>query len=353
MNHIRASTVSPDHSTRKELPLSGRTGTVALFSDELLEEVLDPEPLIDAVESAFRARGRGSAAPGGVLGVELAGGGFHLKAAALAPDRGVFVAKLNGNFPGNAATNGMPTIQGLVVVADAATGAPLAVMESGTLTRLRTAAATAVAIRHLARSAADRVTLVGCGVQAFDQLRFALVARPYRQVTLIDTRRELARALAARVERELGVEAVAGTDLTAACAASAIIIACTTSRTPFLELAMVSAGALVAAVGADNPHKVELAADLMAAAKVVTDSTAQCAAIGDLRHAIARGAMRAEAVHAELGEIVAGVRPGRESANERIVFDSTGIPIQDAAAAELVLSQVAGRKDVPRFTFRA
>lgn len=308
-----------------------------------------------AVESAFREHGRGAAAPGGVLGVELASGGFHLKAAALSAERGVFVAKLNGNFPGNAAANGggMPTIQGLVVVSDVATGAPLAVMESSSLTRLRTAAATAVAVRHLARSDADRLTLVGCGVQAFDQLRFAQVARPYRQVTLIDAHPELAQSLAQRVEQELGVEAVAGDDLAAACAASAIIITCTTSRTPFLERAMVSAGVLVVAVGADNPHKVELTAELVATAKVVTDSTAQCATIGDLRHAIESGAMQAAAVHAELGEIVAGTRPGRASASERIVFDSTGIPIQDAAAAELVLSLTSGRTDVPHFTFRS
>lgn len=318
--------------------------------------MLKPAELIDAVESAFRERGRGSAAPAGVLGIEMAGGGFHVKAAALRPEHGVFVAKLNGNFPGNGTLNGLPTIQGLVIVADVATGAPLAVMESSSLTRLRTAAATAVAIRHLARrdAAGLSLTLIGCGVQAFDQVRFAQVARALRRVTLVDQRADVARALAQRIERELGVESVVsvGDDVAATCAPSAIIITCTTSRTPLLESGMVAAGTFVAAVGADNPHKVELAPDLVASAKVVTDSTAQCAAIGDLHHAIARGVMKVDAVHAELGEIVAGARPGRESEAERIVFDSTGIPIQDAAAAELVLALTAERSDVPRFNFR-
>ncbi len=311
--------------------------------------------MIDAVEAAFGARGEGRIAPGGVLGVEMASGGFHIKAAALGADRGIFAAKLNGNFPGNPTTNGMPTIQGLVLAVDVATGAPRAVMESSSLTRLRTAAASAVAIRHLALADADRVTLIGCGVQAFDQLRFAHTARALRSITLFDPQVDAARALAMRIEEELGIMSHVADDLqqAAKAGAGAIIITCTTSRTPFLDSAMVAAGTLVVAVGADNPHKVELAPALLASSKVVTDDTAQCAMIGDLHHAIASGAMRREDVHAELGEIIAGTRPGRGSRDERIVFDSTGIPIQDAAAAELVLARIEGMDDVQHFTFRS
>jgi alanine dehydrogenase len=285
----------------------------------------------------------------------MANGGFHLKAASLGATRGIFAAKLNGNFPGNPTTNGMPTIQGLVVVADVATGAPLAVLESSTLTRLRTAAASAVATRHLARHGADRASIVGCGVQAFDQIRFTHAARPLRSVTLFDPREDAVRALAARVERELGLEARIAPDLdtAATAAAAAILITCTTSRAAFLDDAMVAEGTLVLAVGADNPHKVELSASLMRAAKLVTDDTAQCATIGDLHHAIAAGAMRVDEVHAELGEVVAGKRPGRASPAERIVFDSTGLPIQDAAAAELVLSRIACFDDIQHFDFRS
>ena len=317
--------------------------------------MLDPLALIDAVEAAFRARGNGYIAPGGVLGVEMAGGGFHIKAAALHADRGIFAAKLNGNFPGNPASNGMPTIQGLVLAVDVATGAPRAVLESSSLTRLRTAAASAVAIRHLARADADRVTLIGCGVQGFDQLRFAHIARTTRSITLFDSQVSAARSLAARVERDLGVSARVADDLDSAAAAGAgaIIITCTTSRAPFLEPWMVAAGTLVVAAGADNPHKVELAPALLAASKVVTDDTAQCAMIGDLHHAIASGAMRREDVHAELGEVIAGARPGRASRDERIIFDSTGLPIQDAAAAELLLARIAGMDDIQHFAFRS
>lgn len=326
---------------------------VALFTATLVAEVLRPEPLIDAVEAAFTHRGRGQPNPGGVLGVEMAAGGFHLKAAALSADRGVFAAKLNGNFPGNPAANGMPTIQGLMIVADVCTGAPLAIMDSGSVTRLRTAAATAVAIKHLANTGADQLTIIGCGVQAYDHIRFAHVVRPLRRVVLVDAQPEQAQRLAIRVVRELGMEISVGADVASACAESEIIITCTTSRAAFLERTMVPPGAFVAAVGADNPHKSELAAALLANAQVITDSTAQCAEIGDLRHAITSGVMTAANVHAELGEVVAGVRPGRESASQRIVFDSTGLPIQDAAAAQLALTLAASRTDLPHFRLNA
>ncbi len=329
-------------------------GTVLLMSARELDSLLSPVALIDAVEAAFCARGLGAAQPGGVLGVELARGGFHVKTAALGADQGSFAAKLNTNFPGNPEANGLPTIQGVVLVADVATGEPQAILESGSITRLRTAAASAVAVRHLANDDANTLTLIGCGAQAFDQVRFAHAVRPLRIVTAFDSRVDVAAALVARLGAELGIIARAGDDLGAACAESAIIVTCTSSRLPVLHDSLVPPGALVVAVGADNPHKHEIYPALMAHAVVITDDTAQCATIGDLHHAIAAGAMTVDDVRAELGEVIAGVRTGRRSREERIVFDSTGTPIQDAAAASLVLalaeSSAGGART--RFSFR-
>jgi ornithine cyclodeaminase/alanine dehydrogenase len=98
----------------------------------------------------------------------------------------------------------------------------------------------------------------------------------------------------------------------------------------------VRAGAFVAAVGADNPDKQELEPELLGASVVVTDSTAQCAEIGELHHALASGAMTQERVHATLGQVIAGLRPGRVAPNDVIVFDSCGIASEDVAAAALV-----------------
>ena len=113
-------------------------------------------------------------------------------------------------------------------------------------------------------------------------------------------------------------------------------ITCTPSRTAFLRREHVKPGALVAAVGADNPSKSEITPELMAASRVVTDVTGQCVEIGDLRHAIAAGAMRREDVVAQLGEVVAGQRKVRRSDDDIVVFDSTGAGFQDTAAAAVI-----------------
>lgn len=328
---------------------------VLLLSESDLDSALDPKACIAGVEEAFRDRGRGVSQPAGVLGVHLADGAIHLKAAALAPDHGVFAAKVNANFPGNPRLRGLPTIQGLVVLIDAANGTPLAVLESGVLTRLRTAAATAVAARYLARPDAAVATIVGCGVQAESQLEFVHHVRPLARAMTYDAHGEVSRTFAARATRRLGVEVQAVDSIHPACRESDIIITCTPSREPFLEPGDIPAGAFVAAVGADSPEKQELDPAIFAggAAALVTDLTAQCAEFGELRHVLAAGVMAPDDVRAELGEIIAGAKVGRHHPEERIVFDSTGTPIQDAAAAAAAYDRARALGLGAWFTFRS
>jgi ornithine cyclodeaminase/alanine dehydrogenase-like protein (mu-crystallin family) len=111
------------------------------------------------------------------------------------------------------------------------------------------------------------------------------------------------------------------------------VITCTPAQRPILEHDDVRAGCLVAAVGADNPHKQELESELLARAKVVCDVTEQCAVMGDLHHAMKAGVMKRADVFAELGEVVTGGKAGRERDEEIIVFDSTGMALQDLVAA--------------------
>jgi ornithine cyclodeaminase/alanine dehydrogenase-like protein (mu-crystallin family) len=117
---------------------------------------------------------------------------------------------------------------------------------------------------------------------------------------------------------------------------SGIIITCTPSRHPFLKREGVPPGTFVAAVGADNEDKSEISPELMAEAAVVVDSLEQCAAIGDLHHALAAGVMTREDVRADLGEVIVEPARGRRSRGEIVVFDSTGVAIQDVVAAALV-----------------
>jgi ornithine cyclodeaminase/alanine dehydrogenase-like protein (mu-crystallin family) len=232
--------------------------------------------------------------------IDVAHGAFHLKPANLPRGPGYVAVKVNGNFPDNRARHGLPTIQGAVLLADASNGRPLALLDSAEITLQRTGAATAVAARHLARADARTATICGCGAQAPLQLAALRHALDLRRVFAWDIDPAAARAFAARMAAETGlaVEPIAG--LREATRVSDAIVTCTPTRVPFLGLDDVLDQALV---------------------------------MGDLHHAVAAGAMRAEHVHAELGQVIAGTRPGRRDDDAVIVFDSSGTGIQDAAAA--------------------
>lgn len=304
-----------------------------LLSRGDVERLLTPETCIAAVEDAFRRLAEGKVPPPGILGMHAGEGSFHVKASFLTLDRPYFAAKLNANFPQNGKRRGLPTIQGVVILCDAANGTPLAVMDSMAITALRTAAATAVAAKYLAPEHCDAALICGCGAQAAAQLRALLQVRKPARVYAYDQDRERARRFASAQEAELPIEVSAVPDLGEAAAASRIIVTCTTAQRYFITRDMVKPGTFVAAVGADNENKQEIEPALMASATVVTDLTDQACTIGDLHHAIAAGAMSREQVHAELGEVVAGKRRGRANATEVIIFDSTGTGLQDVAAA--------------------
>jgi ornithine cyclodeaminase/alanine dehydrogenase-like protein (mu-crystallin family) len=143
----------------------------------------------------------------------------------------------------------------------------------------------------------------------------------------------------------LGFEVLAVDDLDRAARASDICVTCTPSRKPILGHRAIGPGTFIAAVGADNENKQEVEPALMAASVVVVDMVEQAATIGDLHHAIASGALTAADVRAELGQVVAGLRPGRQSDDEIVIFDSTGMALQDVAAAAAVYERAvhAGR----------
>lgn len=311
-----------------------------LLSRSDIARLLTLDGCIERVKEAFQLLAEGRVLNPGVLTVPAAGGTFHIKAAGLKLQHTYFAAKTNANFPGNAKGRGLPTIQGVIVLCDGEDGRPLAVMDSMEITSLRTAAATAVAAQYLARPESRTVTVCGCGVQGRVQLRALKRVLPIERVLAYDA--DPARA--AVFARETRAEAVG--DLRAAARQSEVIVTCTTSTEPLLGASDIAPGAFIAAVGADSPHKQELAPDLMRAGKVVADVLDQCVVMGDLHHAIAAGAMSREDVHAELADLVAGRKPGRTCSEEITIFDSTGTAIEDvavaAAAYEAALAAGAG-----------
>jgi alanine dehydrogenase len=307
---------------------------VRILTRSDVERVLDSPSCIEAVEDAFRIRGRGEPAPSAVLGVHARDGGFHVKAAALRlGGRDLFAAKINANFPGNPSKHALPTIQGMLGLFDAQRGVPLALMDSMSVTTIRTAAATAVAARHLALPGAASLAVIGCGVQALPHVAAIHAVRPLASVVAFDIDAGARHALATSVRRDYGILATATGSVEAAVREADLVVTCTPSKSPILDETMLKAGAFVGAVGTDNEHKSEIAPSLMAMAAVIVDDLDQCATIGDLHHALVAGAMSREGVRASLAEVVTDPRRGRRDASEVVVFDSTGVAIEDVAAA--------------------
>jgi alanine dehydrogenase len=303
--------------------------------------LLTLDECIAAVEHAFALQAEGKALGPGVLALHAASGGFHVKAAGLPLGRFYVAAKVNANFPDNPA-RGLPTIQGVVVLSDGETGQLLALMDSMEITALRTGAVTAVAARYLARPDARVATIVGCGRQGRIQLAALASVRKLERVYAVDRDATISRRFADRMSAELGVDVRPVAALAEASRQSDLWVTCTPSRSPLLSRENVAPGAFVAAVGADNEHKQELDPGLLAAASVVVDSLEQCAAIGDLHHALRAGAMSLTDVYAELAEVVVGRKPGRRSPEDIVVFDSTGVAIEDVAAAAMVYEKALG-----------
>jgi alanine dehydrogenase len=312
------------------------SGSFLFLSSVDVRNLLTMDECMAAVELAFRLHGEGRTAPPAVLGLHVSHGGFHIKAGVLSLSRNYFAAKVNANFPENPARLGLPTIQGTIILCDADNGIPLALLDSGDITALRTAAATAVASKHLARPDSRVITICGCGIQGRKQLAALLRVFPITTVFAYDKSRESALKFASEVSPSLNISITVVDEVAAHVRSSDICVTCTTSQEPLISPDDVCPGIFIAAVGADNPQKQEIHSTLMARSKVVCDVIEQCAAMGDLHHALAAGTMQTESVHAELGEIVAGRKRGRESAEEVIVFDSTGMALQDVATAATV-----------------
>ncbi|HET9489228.1 MAG TPA: ornithine cyclodeaminase family protein, partial [Methylomirabilota bacterium] len=281
----------------------------------------------------LHAEGR-TLAPG-VLGVPAGRGGFHIKAAGLVGERSYFAAKTNANFPDNSRF-GLPTIRGTVVLAEAETGEPLAMMDSASVTALRTGAATAVAAKFLARDHARTATIVGCGAQGEIQLAAIAAVLPLQHVWVFDTVGVRAESLATRARAALQIHVEAATKLHAASRECDVCVTCTPSRHWLVSRDDVAPGTFIAAVGADSYGKQELEPSLLASSTLVVDVLEQCAEIGELQHALAAGLMTRDQVHAELAEVVVGRRPDRTRDDEITVFDSTGTALQDVAAAIVV-----------------
>jgi ornithine cyclodeaminase/alanine dehydrogenase len=291
---------------------------------------------IRIVEDAFRRYAEGASFDPVLAHVDVDQGEFHIKAGGLRGAPPYFALKVNGGFFQNQARYGLPNIQGLIVLSRADNGTPLAVMDSAEITIQRTGAATAVAAKLLARPNSRVCVVCGCGNQGRVQLRALARVLPLEQVFAWSRDKVRAADYCDSMTQELGISVVPCEEIGGVLRESDVLVTCTPSKVPLIRRADVPSGMFIAAVGADSPGKQELDPELVAESKLVADLAAQAISVGETHHAIQAGLMSAGSIHAELGDILAGKRPGRVSGGEVIIFDSTGTALQDVAAAAAV-----------------
>ncbi|MBL8672115.1 MAG: ornithine cyclodeaminase family protein [Alphaproteobacteria bacterium] len=340
-----------DHHQSRQPAADQPAEAVLLLSAADLRGLLTPGDCRAALAQAYAALHEDRASAGQSVGFRAAAGSFHVKAALLPGTRAVFAAKINANFPGNPAATGRPTIQGLVLVASATDGRPLAILDSAELTALRTAAATALAATHGARPDSATALVVGCGRQAPYQVEALCAVLPLRHLLLRDIEPARAERLARLLAPRLRCDIVPEGGLAAAALQSDVIVAATTATAPYLTADMVRPGSFVAAIGADSAQKHEVAPGLLAASRTIVDDLEQCAAGGDLAHAIRAGAMQPGAVIADLAALAAGAARARLADSDIVVFDSTGSGVQDVAVAAAAHAQASARGVGWRFAF--
>ncbi|WP_350334372.1 iminosuccinate reductase BhcD [Coralliovum pocilloporae] len=241
--------------------------------------------------------------------------------------------KSGGYWPGNEA-KGLTNHQSTVFLFDADTGKAKAVVGGNLLTALRTAAASAVSIRHLAREDAKVLGMIGAGHQSAFQMRAALEQRSFEKVIGWNYHPEMLSRLE-ETAREAGLpfEAV---DLDRLGAEADVIISITSSFAPILNAAQVTPGTHLACMGTDTKGKQEVDANLLAKARVFTDEVAQSVTIGEAQHAVAQGLIKDADITA-IGAVINGTHQGRTSPDDITLFDGTGVGLQDLAVASAVV----------------
>ena len=292
----------------------------------------------ECVRDAFVALAEGRAILPPPIGFQFpaTGGEMHVKGAHL-EGFATYTVKMATGFPANREA-GLPVMSGLMVVFDAATGFVQAILlDNGYLTEVRTAAAGALAAEALSRVDASTVAVLGAGGQARHQLEALVRVRPIERVRAWSRTQERTEAYAGDVGR-MGLDAEVCPSARDAVAGADIVLTVTPAKRPIVEAGWLSPGTCVVAVGSDFEDKQELDAEVVGRAdKYVADSIAQCLRYGELHHAVDAGAMTVERVHGELGQVLSGRVPGRETEEEITVADLTGLGIQDAAIADLVV----------------
>ncbi|WP_332685710.1 ectoine utilization protein EutC [Bosea sp. (in: a-proteobacteria)] len=299
--------------------------------------------VIACVEEAFAALATKAVAMPPILRLDIPEyrGEVDVKTAYV-PGLDGFAIKVSPGFFDNPKL-GLPSLNGLMILFSARTGLVEALLlDNGYLTDVRTAAAGAVAARHLARPEAAVAAIFGAGMQARLQLEALALVRPIREARIWARDAQKAGEAASDLSRQLGFSVAAVADPRAAARGADVIVTTTPAERPILMAEWLEPGQHITAMGSDSEHKNEIDPAIFARASYVADRLAQTRRLGELAHAIRTGVATADQAFAELGEVIAGKRAGRRKADEITLADLTGTGVQDTAIANLAAFRARG-----------
>ena len=310
---------------------------ILVLSKKDLEQVLTMKDTIDTVQEAFKGLATGeSIIPALVLmDAPKHNGAWGIKAGVL-NNQDVIGLKLSCSYFDNPKKYGLPSIMGVVVVSDLKNGVPLALMDGLQITAFRTGAVAGVAARYLARKDSEVAAILGAGAQGRTQLLALNEVLKLRDVRVYDIVPELRDKYAKEMSAKLGLNVHSVANAAEALKGADVVSTATPSREPYVRTEWIQPGTHITTVGSDEGSKQELDSSAYSRAKVVVDKR-------DV--ALNKKYLKPELIHAELGEIIAGMKPGRTNADEITIMDSTGLGIQDVAAG-LVAYRLAKEKGV-------
>jgi len=341
---------------------------VTVLGAQQVEALLDMPMALEAVEQAYRLKstGRGGLFPVVTHVFEEGVADLDIKSGELSGG-GIFGLKLVSWFGGNPQRQ-LPALIGTILVFDSETGAPTGLISASQITGMRTGAASAIGSKYLARPDSRTLLLVGCGAQApfqvmahlevFSGLERVLVYNPLafdnarsfcEEIPGVLQRRFIDRIEAPQRRAELQQRAAIPfqpvESLPAALQQADIVITITPSRKPIIESGWVRPGTHLSCMGADMAGKQETEAELLPRCRVYADDITQSMEIGECEQAVSRGLLTREAYCGEIGQVIAGIKPGRQSGQDITLFDSTGIALQDLSTASALL-QLAKKRGV-------
>ena len=320
-----------------------------LLTGKQVKKLLEMKDVLGAVENAFRHKGLGKVQmpPKLYLFYEKYNGDLRTMPSYV-EDMDVSAVKIVNVHPDNAKNYGMRTVMAVLVLINPHTGAPLAFMDATHITDMRTGGASAIASKYLARPHPKILGIIGCGNQARTQM-LALITQygHFDDVRLYDLYPEKSKALAREFRRhykeQVGkIKAVK--DAKDCVVDSDIVVTATSSRAPIVHDEWVKEGTHINCIGADAPGKQEMDPKVLKRARLVIDDWEQASHSGEINVPLSKGELTKDDVDAEIGQIVAGLKPGRESDQQITVFCSTGLAIQDCLTAKIAYDAAVARK---------